>query len=281
MNYSEAYRYGLKKLKDSGIDNAEFDNRMIFENCFGLDRIQLAIKSEQQAQKDNEDKFLNDLDARISGEPLQYILGLWEFMGLDFYVGKGVLIPREETELLVREVNRELKKSSDEKIIFDLCSGSGCVGISIAKLCENCKVYLIEKSKDAIKYLEKNVAKNNLSNITIVEGDITKGFEYFNLPQPNIIISNPPYIKSQDIKQLQNEVKREPIMALDGGNDGLDFYRILAQKWMPFILENGMIAVEIGDGQADEVCMIFSQIFSKITKKQDFSEIMRVVIARK
>lgn len=281
MKYSDAYRYGLKKLKNSGVDNAEFDNRMIFENCFGLDRTQLAIKGEQQAQKDNENKFLNDLDARISGEPLQYILGLWEFMGFNFHVGKGVLIPREETELLIREVNKELEKSSDEKIIFDLCSGSGCIGISIAKLCANCKVYLIEKSKDAIKYLEKNVSESNLSNITIVKGDITKGFKYFNLPQPDIIISNPPYIKSNDIKELQNEVKREPIMALDGGNDGLDFYKVLAQKWMPYILENGMIAVEIGDGQADDVCTIFSQVFSKITKKQDFSEIMRVIIARK
>jgi len=281
MKYAEAYRYGAKKLKENGVDNAEFDNRMIFENCFGLDRTQLVIKGEHKAPQGKQEKFLNDIDARISGEPLQYILGVWEFMGFEFFVGKGVLIPREETELLVQEVQKDLEKSSDEKIVFDLCSGSGCVGISIAKICKNCKVYLIEKSQDALKYLKKNATESKLANITIIEGDITKGFEYFDLPQPNIIVSNPPYIKSNDINELQNEVKREPLMALDGGDDGLYFYRILAQKWMPYISENGMIAVEIGDGQDYDVCAIFSQASSNVTKKQDFSEIMRVIIARK
>ncbi len=281
MKYSQAYKYGQKRLKASGIENAEFDNRIIFEHSFGLDRVQLAIKGEQQAPEDKEERFLKDIDARIKGKPLQYIIGNWEFMGHDFFVGEGVLIPREETELLVEVVQNELKKSQGDKIIFDLCSGSGCIGLSVARFCENCKVYLIEKSQEALYYLNKNVSNSKLHNVTVIQGDIAKGFDYFSLPYPDIIVSNPPYIKSADIENLQSEVKHEPEIALDGGYDGLDFYKILAEKWMPSISRNGMIAVEIGDGQDKDVCKVFSKKSENITKKQDFSGIIRVITARK
>ncbi|MGI6267566.1 MAG: peptide chain release factor N(5)-glutamine methyltransferase [Acutalibacteraceae bacterium] len=281
MTYSQIYKHGAEKLRQNNVENFNFDNRIIFENIFGLDRVQLAIKGEQSAPKDEINNFLKCIDERINGKPLQYIIGVWEFMGLDFFVGDGVLIPREETEILVKEVQKELQNSRSEKIIFDLCSGSGCIGISIAKLCKNCKVYLIEKSPIAIKYLEKNIKQYGLQNVVAINSDITKGFEFFDLPNPDIIISNPPYIKSDEIKELQKEVQKEPIMALDGGDDGLYFYKILAEKWAPYLCEKGMIAVEIGDEQEKDVCDIFSKVYSNIETKQDFNEINRVVIARK
>lgn len=281
MTNLEIYRLGAEKLRQNNIENADFDNRIIFESIFGLDRVKLAIKGDQKASKDKTATFLKGIDDRINGTPLQYIVGVWEFMGLSFFVGDGVLIPREETELLVREIQTELENKNTGKIIFDLCSGSGCIGISIAILCPKCKVYLIEKSPKALEYLKKNVDKYNLQNVSIIHGDITKGLESFDLPSPDIIVSNPPYIKSDDINNLQTEVKKEPTMALDGGNDGLDFYRVLAKKWMPYISKNGMIAVEIGDKQEDDVCNIFSDVFSKIETKRDFSGITRVIIAKK
>ena len=281
MTYSQIYKQGAEKLRQNDVENSDFDNRVIFENIFGLDRVRLAIKGEQNAPKDEIDSFFKCIDERISGKPLQYIVGVWEFMGFDFFVGDGVLIPREETEILVKEVQKELQNSKSEKVIFDLCSGSGCIGISIAKLCENCKVYLIEKSPLAIKYLEKNIKQYGLQNVVVINSDITRGFDFFDLPNPDIIVSNPPYIKSGEIKKLQKEVQKEPKMALDGGDDGLYFYKILAEKWAPYLCEKGMIAVEIGDEQEKDVCDIFSEVYSIIETKQDFNEINRVVIARK
>ncbi|MEG2016330.1 MAG: peptide chain release factor N(5)-glutamine methyltransferase [Oscillospiraceae bacterium] len=279
MKYVEVYRFGLMRLKENNIDNADFDNRILFENCFGMGRNQFAINGENQADDDLIKKFLKDIELRIEGQPLQYIIGNWEFMGLSFNVGKGVLIPREETEILVNTALDYLKNRSNKKVVFDLCSGSGCVGISVAYFCKNCDVYLIEKSLEALQYLKKNVEMFGLENIFVINGDITNGFESFNLPNPDIILSNPPYIKSDEIKTLQIEVRLEPEIALDGGEDGLYFYRILEQKWAPSLNKHGMMAVEIGDNQDKEVCKIFEQKFKTIRQKQDFSKIIRVIQA--
>ena len=281
MKFIEAYRLGLKTLKDHKIENAEFDNRIIFNDCFDMDRTQLAIKGENQVDKHDETRFFDCINARTRGEPLQYIVGEWEFMGLDFFVGTGVLIPREETQLLVETVIDYLNQDDNsKKVVFDLCSGTGCIGISVAKSCKNVEVYLIEKSPKALHYLRKNVELHKLDNIKIIEADITKEFQNLNLPSPNVIVSNPPYIKSEEINTLQTEVQFEPKMALDGGEDGLHFYRVIQEKWIPFLSEKSMLAIEIGDSQEKEVIDIFKNNFDYLDKKIDFSGITRVIIGK-
>ena len=208
---------------------------------------------------------------RISGEPLQYILGEWEFYSLPFLVGDGVLIPRADTETLC-ELALEWLKNKQAKVI-DLCSGSGALAVAIAKNCPLARVWALEKSEKAYEYLEKNI-KLHQADVTAVLGDVTKDtFGSFDL-----IISNPPYIKTADLDSLQREVHFEPQMALDGGEDGLYFYKEILNRWLPHLKEGGMMAVEIGYDQADAVRGLFINAgLSDVGSKRDLSGIERVI----
>jgi release factor glutamine methyltransferase len=208
-----------------------------------------------------------------SGEPLQYVIGKWDFYESEFYVGRGVLIPRPETEELV-EYAINLAKKYDSPIIYDLCSGSGCIGISIAKAVPNSKVFCVEKSEDAFKYLSKNA--QDVFNVTIINDDINNDID---LPIADIIVSNPPYIKSADIPNLQDEVQCEPKMALDGGNDGFDFYRIINDKWSSKLKNDGTLLLEIGNEQGEEIKKVLTN-FNNVDVKQDIYKNDRIVIAK-
>lgn len=281
MTYIEAYRQGLKILNENKISDSNFDNRLIFEKNFNLNRTNLAIDGDKQAPDSKINSYLKDIQRRAKFEPLQYILGSWEFMGNSFEVGEGVLIPREETEIAVNCVVESLGEIDvTNPVIFDLCSGSGCIGISVAKLIPNATVYLIEKSEEALKYLHKNVKINNVMNVRVVHGDIEDNFESFFLPTPDVIVSNPPYIKTQDIESLQNEVKNEPNMALDGGEDGLYFYKTIKNNWSNFLSSQGSIIFEIGENQEDEIQNIFKNSFKLIKKVKDFNNIYRTLILK-
>lgn len=278
MKYIEVYKNGISQLKSANNENAVFEVRCIFQKCFNMNRYELALSENSEAPLDGCEYFNEIIKRRKSQEPLQYILGSWEFMGLEFDVGKGVLIPRPETELLVETAIDEIRKT--QKTVFDLCAGSGCIGLSIAYFCSDCDVYLIEKSKDALKYLKLNTKKYELSNVHIIEGDITDGFESFNLPNPHIIVSNPPYIKTDEIDTLQTEVLYEPKMALDGGADGLYFYKVLSEKWMPYILANGILSVECGENQYIDIEKLFLKHSDNINIKRDFNGIIRIITAK-
>ncbi len=182
-----------------------------------------------------------------SGEPLQYVLGKWDFYESEFFVGKGVLIPRPETEELVDMAVKYIN-SLGKCVVYDLCAGSGCIGVSIAKACPNSYTYMIERSQDALFYLLKN--SENVENAEAICNDINCDID---LPCADVIISNPPYIKSDEIKSLQNEVKYEPVEALDGGADGLDFYRIINEKWAPKLNKDGVLFLEIGNDQGEDI----------------------------
>lgn len=269
MNLKQAYDYSVCFLRANGVD--EYENKALNAVCY-VAGIKL---SEFHLHKDDFIimKRLADFLWRLKcGEPLQYIIGKWDFYESEFYVGKGVLIPRPETEELVDlAINYAIK--IDNPVIIDLCSGSGCIGISIAKTNKNSVVYCIEKSTAAFEYLKKNAT--GIENVHCILGDINNDFE---LPKADIIISNPPYIKSDDMKSLQKEVQQEPSMALDGGVDGLDFYRIINDRWYDKIKDNGRLMLEIGDDQGESIKTVLTQ-FDNIEVRKDMSGNDRMVIA--
>ena len=257
MTLSEAYNYGVYFLSANGVDEADFKSLCLCCHCAG-------IKNNEYEFHKNEDliimkKFADMLWQIKSGEPLQYIIGRWDFYESEFHVGRGVLIPRPETEELTELVIDNAKRLCSP-VVFDLCSGSGCIGISIAKALPSSTVYCVEKSEKALQYLLKNA--ESISNVKVVNSDINYPSDIKNA---DIIVSNPPYIKSSDLSALQSEVQFEPSMALDGGADGLDFYRIIAEKWNSNLKENGMLFLEIGEDQGEAVY--------EILEKQGFKEI--------
>lgn len=257
MTLSEAYNYGVYFLSANGVDEADFKSLCLCCHCAG-------IKNNEYEFHKNEDliimkKFADMLWQIKSGEPLQYVIGRWDFYESEFHVGRGVLIPRPETEELTELVIDNAKRFCSP-VVFDLCSGSGCIGISIAKALPSSTVYCVEKSEEALQYLLKNA--ESISNVKVVNSDINYPSDIKNA---DIIVSNPPYIKSSDLSTLQSEVQFEPSMALDGGADGLDFYRIIAEKWNSNLKENGMLFLEIGEDQGEAVY--------EILEKQGFKEI--------
>ncbi|MDE5670689.1 MAG: peptide chain release factor N(5)-glutamine methyltransferase [Eubacterium sp.] len=262
MILSEAYNYGVYFLSANGVDEADFKSLCLCCHLAG-------IKNNEYEIHKNKDlilmkKFADMLWRIKNGEPLQYVIGRWDFYESEFYVGKGVLIPRPETEELTALVIDNAKKM-DSPVIFDLCSGSGCIGISIAKAVPSAMVYCVEKSEKALSYLLKNA--EGVPNVRVVNSDINCPSDIKNA---DIIVSNPPYIKSSEIGSLQSEVQHEPSMALDGGADGLDFYRIIAKKWSGNLKENGMLFLEIGEDQGNEVSVILENSgFKKIEVIKD------------
>ena len=236
------------------------------------------LKGNDTADDELCDKAFELAEKRVSGMPIQYVIGEWDFMGHTFSVGEGVLIPRPETEILCEYIIEKIK-NIDDAVVIDLCSGSGCIGLSVAKEVKNAKVFLVEKSDNAFGYLKKNSDRFGCDNVIAIKGDIFSGFESFGIPEADLILSNPPYIESADIAGLQSEVLLEPSMALDGGEDGLDFYRAINEKWLGHC--NGAVAVECGEGQSDDIRKIFSTQCAETYSVTDFNGIERVVIGRK
>lgn len=282
MTLSETYQTGMNQLKQAGCDNPAFDTVCLMEKNLGADRGRLAAFGDAPVADEACEMFFRDIKKRISGEPLQYILGQWEFMGLPFCVGEGVLIPRPDTETLVETALQELKKTQQPRVL-DLCGGSGCVGISIAKFCPSARVTVVELSETAAGYLAENIKKNHASNVTLLMGDVLAGSGSIPLSAPvHALVSNPPYIPAQELPGLQREVQHEPQMALDGGADGLVFYRAIAEKWFPCIAPGGFAAVECGVNQADAVTEIFKSAgLRQVHSIKDLCGIERVVMGTK
>ena len=279
---TEIYKYAIDRLNGANVENAAYDAKIIFETVFNVKYGDLVLNPEMGYNERLIDILDTFLFERIKGRPLQYIIGQWDFMGYTFKVGEGVLIPRPETEQLV-EFAAERLKNVPSPVIYDLCAGSGCIGLSIKKILTSARVIMVEKSDEALNYLNMNREEFSLAlETSVVKGDILKGYEAFSaLPRPDVILSNPPYIKKSEIKSLQREVQYEPEMALDGGEDGLEFYRCLAEKWLPYINGNGFIAVECGEDQGDKIASMFMPYCSNVSILNDFSNINRIVIGDK
>lgn len=277
MTISELLKSGAERLKAAGTDDAEYDARCLAEYALNCDYFALRLDFQKELDEKAVEKYFSLIERRLSGEPLQYILEEWEFMGLPFKIGEGVLIPRPETEILAEFAFDFLKKKNDP-IVFDLCSGSGCIAISVAKLCPNSTVYAVEKSDAAFNYLMKNIELNGVKNVKAVKGDVFDKTILFGIA-PDLILSNPPYIRSSDIDGLQSEVKKEPITALDGGEDGYDFYRVIASDWIKQIKSGGAIAVECAEDQTEYISELLSEHASDVKAYNDLSGLPRGVIA--
>ncbi len=279
MTYSELYKFTLNELKDIS-DSPSTEAGMLFQHCFGFDRIKISVNGDKTADEESERLLYECLKKRREFIPIQYILGKGSFYDNDFIVGDGVLIPRPETEILVEQTLEFTKQSGVQNpVIFDLCSGSGCVGISIAKCLPDAIVYLFEKSDKAIGYIKKNIELNQTNNVTVIEYDIFDGIPD-SLPTPDILVSNPPYIPKADIDALQPEVKKEPVMALDGGDDGLDFYHCICDKWLSYVDKSVFYALEFGIYQSDDILKIFERVSYDAQITKDFNGIDRVVYGK-
>lgn len=257
MTIGAVYQKGLQELQKNQIGDAEFDCMQLLQFVFSMDRSALVLHREDEANPELVRQFFEKICRRKEGEPLQYILGFWDFYDKTYFVGKGVLIPRPETETIV-DMAREIIEEKKSRVVFDLCTGSGCIGLTLAGLYPSCQFYLVDISKDALFYAEKNRESYHLSNVEIFCGDIAEGYLGFQeLPMPDLLLSNPPYIPSKEIATLQRELSFEPRTALDGGENGLDFYHILAKKWLPYVKKGGFVAVETGEEQTEEIERIF------------------------
>ena len=219
---------------------------------------------------------------RLSGEPLQYILGEWEFYGLPFYVGEGVLIPRQDTETIAEVALRFLKgRDCADILAADLCAGSGCIGITLAKLA-GVRVKLLELSGQALEYLRRNIALNGAEALCeAVQADVLADGTAEALPKLDLIVTNPPYLTAQDMRELQREVTHEPETALFGGEDGLDFYRSITSKWKDALRPGGTMIFEVGYDQADAVEQMMALAgYHDIDTKLDTQQIWRAVEGR-
>ena len=279
MTISELEKLGSQKLRASGKENSDFDARCLLEFVLNLNPTQYLLNRSEEVDSVCAEKFLSLVERRSNGEPLQYILGKWEFMGLPFYVGEGVLIPRPETEMLV-EFALDFLKDKKNPVVIDLCSGSGCIAISVAKHLPNAKVYAVEKSDLAFPYLKKNIWLNCVFNVSAVHGDIFDSTLLSDI-KPDLILSNPPYIRSPEIASLQSEVRNEPSMALDGGEDGLIFYREIANGWLDRLGTGGAIAVECAEDQTEDIIRMFSKKTKYAEAFNDLSGLPRTVTAIK
>ncbi len=275
MKAKPTYLEGLVRMEAHAVEDAGFDCLQLFAHCTGFDRGRLISDGDAPITEEQATSFFEAVDRRCSGEPLQYILGEWEFYSLPFTVGEGVLIPRADTEILVDEALRLIEDVQTPKVV-DLCAGSGCIGISVAKHRPDATVTVVEFSDKAIGYLEQNIVRNNIANITVKKADVLVGPK--DLTGVDLIVSNPPYIPTADIDSLSKEVHHEPAMALDGGEDGLAFYRAILEKWIAALNPNGMMAFEVGIHQAEDVAALMSQRFEQIYIVPDLNQVPRVVL---
>ncbi len=268
------YKKAEEELDKAGISDPAFNSMCLIEKVFNINKARLMAENITADDK-KAAEFITLLGRRLSGEPLQYILGEWDFYGYKLKVGKGVLIPRDDTEVLLRKSLEFLKDKPKAKVL-DLCSGSGALAVAIAKETDS-EVYAVEKSAAALPYLCENITLNK-ADIAVIAGDVFKCADEFYDGQFDLIISNPPYVKTDEIKTLQKEISFEPEDALDGGGDGLKFYRSITRDFKPKLKKGGMLAYEIGEDQFNQVKSIMkAESFLEIGFELDLGGIKRVV----
>ncbi|MGN0636031.1 MAG: peptide chain release factor N(5)-glutamine methyltransferase [Acutalibacteraceae bacterium] len=250
--YRALLRQGEQYLQNAAVQDAAFEARCLLEAVCGTDRTGLIMLYAQAVPEKVRTAYSEKLRLRADGQPLQYILGEWDFMGHTFSVQPGVLIPRTETEFLAEWAIRHLPQNA---VLYDVCAGTGCIGISVALERRDVQVYLFEKYDAPFQCLSENIRLLNVQNVTAIQRDMFDGVPE-GVPMPQGIVSNPPYIRTRELPTLQKEVQKEPVEALDGGEDGLLFYRALREKWYPKI-QNGFLAMECGEAQPAQIAAMF------------------------
>jgi release factor glutamine methyltransferase len=254
MTIGELWRTGAAILAKAGISNFENESVWILESALGLDRLALHLRRNEAIEEPDLGHAMTLLERRTTREPLQYVLGTQEFCGLDFQVTPDVLIPRPETELLV-EVVRHKCAGMSGALIADVGTGSGCVAIALARALPTAILYATDRSPQALSLAQENAKRHGvLDRVTFLLGDLLSPLQKLGLYGRFVAIaSNPPYIAEDELMALQPEVRFEPRMALDGGNDGLLFHRRLVYEASDFLQPDGILAIEVGEGQAIHV----------------------------
>lgn len=283
MKIKELLEYGRYNLINK--DEPNRLSKMLLKSLLKVDDIFLLINSEEYVAEDIQKQFKYNIELLNLGKPIQYIMHNQEFMKMNFYVDENVLIPQPDTEILVEEVinicsGLSCAYTKDQNIrILDLCTGSGAIGISLAKYIENSKVTMSDLSKKALEIANKNAIKNEVKDrCSFINSDM---FENIN-ERYDIIVSNPPYIKTEVINTLSKEVQNEPSLALDGGEDGLRFYRIIANNAWKYLNKNGILALEIGYDQNDDVIKLLMATgkYRDIYSKKDLSNNDRIIVGK-
>lgn len=272
MQYQEIYKQGVSALEQAGIEEAALDARLLLEAVCGTDRTTLYAYGEKELTKEEEKRYLEQIKCRTKRMPLQHILGETEFMGLTFAVNKDVLCPRPDTEVLVEEV---LKHLHDGMRILDIGTGSGCILLSLLHYSNDCTGVGIDISERALRVAKANAERLSVEQACFIEGNLFDKIEGCF----EVIVSNPPYIKRGEIEHLMPEVKdHEPHLALDGGEDGLFFYREITEKARDYLPGGGMLFYEIGCEQGEAVSEIMRECgFREVEIVKDFSGLDRVV----
>ena len=278
---AEALREGKLRLKAAGKEAYAFEAELLLEKAAGLNRTALFLRGEESLSDEVLAVYEGYLSEREQGRPTQYILGEWEFMGLPFHVGEGVLIPRGDTEVLVETI-LEKQQTEDFKFILDIGTGSGCIPVSLGHYGKFEKIMAVDISQKALGYATKNAAENKIS-IDFYESDL-----FTNVPAEwkgklDAIVSNPPYIPKKDIEELMTEVKDfEPMNALDGGEDGLDFYRAIVEQGREWLKDGGWLFFEIGYDQGEDLRKLLKEFgYTEIEIRQDLAGLDRVALGRK
>lgn len=282
MKIKELIDYGKKMLSENNIEDETIKSRILAEYIFNMNRTNIICNENKTVEEENKHRYYLALIELIQGMPIQYITNNQEFMKMNFYVDKNVLIPQPDTEILVEETIKIADEMKEKIDVLDICTGSGCIGISLIKNLENLNsITLSDVSEEAL-----NVAKKNYENN--IDEDIKVKFINSNMfenikDKYNIIVSNPPYVETKEIEKLSNEVKNEPYIALDGGEDGLKFYKILINESYKFLKEDGYLCLEIGYNQKQKVEELIEQSnkYTEVYCIKDLSKNNRVVVCKK
>ena len=277
--YNNLYLDTRARLKKAGIDAAQLEARELV--CYAADKSREQLYRDMHLYVSAElEKRVDDLVCRrLDGEPVAYIIGEWEFYGLPLNISQDVLIPRADTEVLAERGIQKTREAGEGARVLDLCAGSGCVGLAVAANVPECRVVLGELSEGALRICKQNVRRNNLNaRVTCLSVDALEP-PASSLWDFDVIVSNPPYIPTADIEGLEHSVKDfEPHMALDGGEDGLEFYRFIAAKWKTALRLGGTLIFEVGIDQAPAVEEILAlNGYEDIKTTMDSGEIWRVV----
>lgn len=277
MKLKELLNYSKKYLENNNIEDAILISKLLVQYIMEIPKDKIIIYYEKNITDNELSKYKRLLDKIIKGVPIQYIIKEQEFMKLNFYVDENVLIPQPDTEILVEEVIKKYMNKPCE--ILDLCTGSGAIAVSLAKYIEKSNITASDLSKNAIEIAKLNAKNNNVDEkITFIESNMFEKIEYNKF---DVIVSNPPYIESDEIAKLSLQVKSEPHMALDGGMDGLDFYRIIIDNSYKYIKDCGNLFLEIGYNQKDKIFNLLkeSNHYEDYYCIKDLSENDRAIIA--
>lgn len=279
MTIMEAIKKGMIELKNSNIESPKLKSRLLMQFTLNKPRQYVIVNDMEELNKNDEKKYFDAILKMRKGIPLEHITHQKEFMKLNFFVDENVLIPRQDTEILVEEVIKIAKKTNAKKIL-DLCTGSGAIAVSLAKYLPETEITAIDISNEALKIAKKNAINNEVENqITFISSDL---FTNLNDEKFDIIVSNPPYIKRSVIDTLDEEVKKEPHIALDGGDDGLYFYRKIIKGSYQYLKYGGYLFLEIGFDQKIDVIELIEneENYTNTYSKKDLYDNDRIVVTR-